>query len=123
MIIGGANETDFVITRGDKQFYVEVKCFNRENIDLETKRGEDQIATNILSALSQMHRTLVKWETNEQIRFNKKFLLTNYAQEDIDRVAESNKQLGTRLARDMNKVFGYNSLNKFIEEEIKGKET
>lgn len=108
------NQTDFLIRDGNAQFYAEVKCYNREDT-ITSMPGNLRIASKLINAITQMDTNSTKWAEQKDIQFNKKFVLTNYNQEDIDQIIRENDNLRKKIKRN-DKILGYDQLDLFVKE-------
>lgn len=109
------NETDFIITKGGKQVYIEVKCFSRE-VNIKTRSGKEKVATKILNGLKQMRKNITdRWEKEKKIEFDRKILLTNFSKSEIESARKEINELNSKLQGKNLKVFGFDQLREMIE--------
>ncbi len=103
------NETDFVITKGDKQIYMEIKCF-----DKISSQRKDKIATRFLAPIAQINKNIKKWEKEKNVKFNESNLIVNYSSEEIKSAINESDKLDSEIKNNNIKLYGYNQLSELI---------
>jgi len=110
--LGSSNEIDFIISKNDMQFYVEVKCVNK-------KQGKEGFSINdkMKTGVEQIKRNIEKINEAEELEFHKKILLINYKQSQIEETC--NKKSYIKYYKSLEKegicIIGYDNINHIFD--------
>ncbi|MCD6549208.1 hypothetical protein J7K41_00635 [Candidatus Micrarchaeota archaeon] len=105
---GEINEVDFIVTHGNKQFYIEIKCVKR-------KTELTEVGKKLEDSLKQIEKNIENWEKKRKVKFDGVFLVINYPQDEIEKTKLEYKRLSGLIQKEF-KIIGYDNLKELIKE-------